>query len=197
MKILLTSILLTIIILCGCHDRQPQAGNAATDAPTEKKHFFPVVDYMRGQIRIVDSLPTAILKVVTRDGKPDSSFIKRDEFDRLASEFIPADLQQENFETHFKETSFLDQTTNSATFTYSSTDPKLALQRVDVLATPDEVYSKVKSIYLQETLNKNDTVIVKKLIWQAKKRFQIATSEQAPNDRKKMTQVQVTWFESE
>jgi ABC-type sugar transport system ATPase subunit len=67
------------------------------------------------------------------------------------------------------------------------------VQRVDVLATPDELYSKVKSIFIQRLVNKSDTIIVKKLYWQTNKHFQIATIIQAPNQPKKMKQLQVTW----
>ena len=80
--------------------------------------------------------------------------------------------------------SFIDQTTQSATFTYSSNNSKLQLKRVDVLATPDELYSKVKSVFMQATMNKNDTIIVKKLYWQTNKYFQVATITMLPKSIK-------------
>jgi hypothetical protein len=183
-------ILIGTVSLSSCKDQKPAT---ATPEQTEKKRYFPVVDFLKGQIHYVDSLPSAILKIVTENNKPDSSFIKREEFDRLAQDFILPDLQQNIFEKNFKESSFIDQTTESATFNYTLTDSKLSLQRVDVLATPDELYSKVKSIFLQQTINKNDTIIVKKLYWQTNKHFQIATIIRAPNQPKKIKQVQVTW----
>jgi hypothetical protein len=67
------------------------------------------------------------------------------------------------------------------------------LQRVDVLATPDELYSRVKSIFMQSSINKNDTIIVKKLFWQTNKHFQVITITQVPNQPKKIRQLTVTW----
>jgi hypothetical protein len=183
-------ILIGAVFFSNCKDQKP---TTTTPEQTVKKSYFPVVDFLKGQIHNVDSLPSAILKIVIENNKPDSSYIKREEFDKLAQDFILADLQQNNFEKNFKESSFIDQTTQSATFNYTSTNSKLSLQRVDVLATPDELYSKVKSIFIQQTLNKNDTIIVKKLYWQTNKHFQIATSLQAPNQTKKIKQLQVTW----
>ncbi|HSZ86866.1 MAG TPA: hypothetical protein VK787_12610 [Puia sp.] len=183
-------ILIGAVSLNSCKDQKPAT---TTPEQTEKKNFFPVLDFLKGQIHYVDSLPSAILKIITENNKPDSSYIKREEFDKLAQDFILPDLQQNVFEKSFKESSFIDQTTQSATFNYTSTDSKLSVQRVDVLATPDELYSKVKSIFIQQTLNKNDTIIVKKLYWQTNKHFQIATITQAPNQSKKMKQLQVTW----
>jgi hypothetical protein len=183
-------ILIGAVSFSNCKDQKP---TPAAPEQTEKKSYFPVVDFLKGQIHYVDSLPTAILKIVTENNKPDSSYIKHDEFDKLAQDFILPDLQQDIFEKNFKESSFIDQTTQSATFNYTSTDNKLSLQRVDVLATPDELYSKVKSIFLQLMLNKKDTIIVKKLYWQTNKHFQIATIIQAPNQPKKMKQLQLTW----
>ncbi|HLY70265.1 MAG TPA: hypothetical protein VKR53_11095 [Puia sp.] len=176
--------------LSGCKDQKP-ALTAAEQ--TEKKSFFPVVDFLKGQIHYVDSLPTAILKIVTENNKRDSSYIKRSEFDKLAQDFILPDLRQDVFEANFKESSFIDQTTQSATFNYTSANPGLSLQRVDVLATPDELYSKVKSIFIQQTLNKSDTIIVKKLYWQSNKHFQMATILQVAGQPRKTNQLQVTW----
>jgi hypothetical protein len=183
-------ILIGAVSVSSCTDQKP---TTAAPEQNEKKSYFPVIDFLKGQIHYADSLPSAILKIVTENNNRDSSYIKREEFNKLAQDFILPDLQQDIFEKSFKESSFIDQTTESATFNYASTDRKLSVQRVDVLATPDELYSKVKSVFIQQTVNKNDTIIVKKLYWQTNKHFQIATSVQAPNQPQKIKQLQVTW----
>jgi hypothetical protein len=190
MKFFLIAISIGIITCSGCKNKEP-----TIEAPkqTEKKNYFPVADFLKGQIRIVDSLPTAILKIVITNNKSDSAYIQRDEFNGLAREFIFPELEQQGFENNFTESSFVDQTTQSATFAYFSKNSKLELQRVDVLATPDELYSKVKSIFMQATMLKNDTIVIKKLFWQTNDHFQVTTLIQAPNKPKIMKQLRIIW----
>ncbi len=180
--------------LSSCHNDKPAELPADQQ---QKKSFFPVADFLKGQIHYADSLPTAKLKITTQNNKIDSLYIERAEFNKIAQGFILPELEQNNFEKEFKEASFVDATTQSATFNYTSTNARSALQRIDVLATPDELYSKVKSIFLQETINKADTIIVKKMFWQTNKYFQIVSSIQPPNQAKTISQIKVTWAAGE
>jgi hypothetical protein len=183
-------VLLAVTTLCSCKD---QNKTAVVETTAEKKSYFPVIDFLKGQISYVDSLPSAILKIVIKNKRSDSSYIRRDEFNEIAKDFIPPELEQKSFEKNYKENSFLDQTTQSATFNYAATDIKSPLQRVDVLATADEMYSKVKSVFIQEDISKNDTTIVKKLFWQTNKRLQVITIMRVPGQQDAINQMQVIW----
>jgi hypothetical protein len=190
MKNFLIIILIGSTILHSCKNEKP---SSTTPEQKEIRNYFPVAGFLKGQIHYADSLPSAMLKLATKNNKSDSVYISRSEFDNLAHDFIFPELEQNIFEKEFKESSFVDQTTQSAIFTYSSDNNKLQLQRVDVLATPDELYSKVKSIFMQAAINKNDTIIVKKLYWQANKYFQVSTITMLPNQSKIISQVKVVW----
>jgi hypothetical protein len=189
MKIFLVA-LTGITILWSCKDQKEPAAASAT---AEKKSFFPVIDFLKGQIRYVDSLPSAILKVAINNGKADSSFIERDEFNKLAQDFILPDLEKNSFQKNFKENSFIDQTTQSATFNYTANDAASKLQRVDVLATADEQYSKVKSVFIQQSNSNKDSLTVKKLFWQTNKRLQIITIKHAAGQQNVISQLLLIW----
>jgi hypothetical protein len=96
---------LLVLALCGCKNHQP---SQAPPQQPEKKVYFPIADFLKGQIHYADSLPSAKLKVVTENGKSDSAYIHQDEFDQLAQEFLLPDLEQNAFEKRFKETAFID-----------------------------------------------------------------------------------------
>jgi len=145
----------------------------------------------------VDSLPLKMVKYVTANKKTDSTLIKLEEFDALAKEFIPTELNDSAFRENFDESSFLDQTTQSLTFTYSTKNSKSRLQRVDVLATPDPGFDKVKSIYMETIDNKNDTLVTKKMYWRARKSFEIITILQSNNQPILSNQLKVVWDNSE
>lgn len=190
MKNFLIIILIGSTTLWSCDNEKP---SPITPQQKEMGNYFPVVDFLKGQIHYADSLPSAMLKIVTKNNKSDSVYITRSEFDNLAHDFIFPELQQNIFEKEFKESSFVDQTTQSATFSYYSKNNKLQLQRVDVLATPDELHGKVKTVFMQAAMNKNDTFIVKKLYWQANKNFQVTTISVLPNQSKTISQLKVVW----
>jgi hypothetical protein len=162
-------------------------------ADVDKKNFFPVADYIQSEINYVDSLPLGIIKYTIHGNKADSVYIQSAEFNAIAKDFICADLNQNVFESEFSESSFIDQTTQAATFTYSTKNIKLELRRVDVIATVSEGSDKVSSIYLEKTTHKNDTLILKKLLWRTRKSFKIVTSKQFSNQSPVVEQLKVVW----
>jgi hypothetical protein len=164
-----------------------------TQKQTGNKNFFPVADYIASEISYVDSLPLGIMKYSTHDNKTDSSYIQAAEFNELAKDFNCEELRPVIFENEFSETSFIDETTQSTTLTYSTKNDKLELYRVDVIATAGEGSNKVSSIYLEKAIHTRDTVIIKKLLWRTKKSFQIVTSKHFASNGYAIEQLRVVW----
>lgn len=164
-----------------------------TSLQHEGKNFFPVADYISSEINYVDSLPLGIIKYLTWNNRTDTSYIHAAAFNELADDFVCEDLKPVIFENEFSESSFIDQSTQATTFTYSTKNNKLELQRVDVLATTGEVANKVSSIYLEKSIRKNDTLITKKLLWKTGKSFQIVTIKQFSDKKPEIEQLRVVW----
>jgi c-di-AMP phosphodiesterase-like protein len=159
----------------------------------QKKKFFPVADYIESEINYVDSLPLGIIKYSTHNNRTDTAYIRAAAFNESAKDFISADLQENIFENDFSETSFIDESIQAITFTYAAKNNKLELQRVDVLATAGEGSNKVSSIYLEKSIQKNDTLITEKLLWKTKKGFQIVTIKKFSDKRPEIEQLKVVW----
>jgi hypothetical protein len=165
-------------LLCGAcahHPQQPSTRSADTLSQPDSAEnvYFPVADVLASEIREVDSTPLAIRKFVIYDGRTDSSFIKPAEFDALAMQFMVPEFRNGQFEKDFTETSFMDNATQDATFTYSATDKNLPLQRVDIIAAPHGTVHQLKSVYLERTRVSGDSSILEKMYWQAGKQFQV------------------------
>ena len=182
-------IFLVFAVLFSCKNSKPKE----TGNEDQKKNFFPVLDYLKSEIHYVDSLPLGITKYSTIGNKTDTAYIKSPEFDKFADDFLSTDLEPQNFEKEFSETSFMDETTHSATFTYATKNSKLELQRVDVLANTIDGANKVSSIYLEKKSHKNDTLIVEKLLWRTRTSFQIATSTQVSIQPPIVKQLKLVW----
>ena len=175
------------IIACNSNSRQRSAGE-------ESHEFFPATTFLKGQLHEVDSLKPAIHKYSTIDNKTDSVLLSPLEFDSLAEEFIKPNINDPSIKRFYKETSFADQSGPNITFTYSTLNKDLPLQRMDVIIYPDPVLNDhVQSIYLEKITKSGDTSIVTKLYWKTDKSFQVICSRQYSNHPAIVSQVKVVW----
>jgi hypothetical protein len=185
-------------LLCGAcahHPQQPSTRSADTLSQPDSAEnvYFPVADVLASEIREVDSTPLAIRKFVIYDGRTDSSFIKPAEFDALAMQFMVPEFRNGQFEKDFTETSFMDNATQDATFTYSATDKNLPLQRVDIIAAPHGTVHQLKSVYLERTRVSGDSSILEKMYWQAGKQFQVISLIRIKGGPPAQRRVIVSW----
>ena len=185
----------TILLLMGCNDTEEQSIPVKTVDSTEKvKAYFPVQDYIKSEIRQVDSLPVGIMKYTIQNGSVDSVYIKPEEFHQLAQEFLSPLLEKESFEREFSENSFFDNTTQYSSFLYSAINKSLPVQRIDVLAKPEDVvYNKVKSIYIEKHFESADSSVIQKLYWKSGQNFQINTEIRTAKPEVISKQVKVVW----
>lgn len=165
-------------LLCGAcshhpHQPFPQPTDTLSQPGTAGHSNFPVGEILESEIRQIDSTPVAIRKFVIGNGRADSSFIKPAEFNALAMQFVVPEFGNGRFQKDFTETSFIDNATQAATFTYSTTNGELSLQRVDIIAIPQGIGHQVKSIYLERSRISGDSTILDKMYWQAGKQFKI------------------------
>jgi len=187
---------LLFVSACGNTPQSPPPA-PKEDSTATTTAYLPVADYLRAEISYVDSTPLAIKKFNDLNNRKDSSFIERDEFHQLAKEFLVPELATDSFKNNYSESSFSDKTSGYLTFTYSTQNKKLSLQRVDVFAAPGTSMDKVKSIYLQKFSTAGDTTIVKKMFWKMGHNFLILTSLQVPGKAPLERRLKVVWDEEE
>jgi hypothetical protein len=98
---------------------------------------------------------------------------------------------------NFTESSFMDKTTQSITFTYTPVDGALPLQRVDVQTTAGIRAQEVKSIYMERTHQAGDSAILQKLLWRSKHGFMIINQVRVKGQAPKEEQIRVSWASDE
>jgi hypothetical protein len=185
---------------CGTPGKPPSDTAPDADSLARKDSmsnvYFPVADYLMTEILHVDSIPVAIVRYVIQNGRTDSAFISPAEFNTLAKGFLLPEFRDGSFQKNYQESSFLDKATRTASFTYSTSDRTLALQRVDVVTASGAARDgsdQVKSIYLEKSFASGDTVVQQKMYWRAGRNFNIITRTnihgKPPIDR----QVKVVW----
>jgi hypothetical protein len=183
------------LLFLACGDKNPATTETSpsNDTVSTPQKYFPVMDFLKSQIAAVDSLPVGLMRYRTTSSLSDSGYIQREEFRKLAAEFVPAALNDSTFKKEFKETSFVDQSTGSATFFYSTANSAIDLKRVDVLTEKTDTYDKVKSIYLEKSWSKGDSLITKKLFWKPERSFQVITQVSKTSGDPETELIKVVW----
>lgn len=193
--------LIGVCLFTACASHHPQPAPSVQDtltAPdTSNTPFFPILDYLRSEIRHIDSLPVALKRYTTRQGNKDSAFIGVAEFNTLAQEFVTPALENGYFKKHYTEASFMDNTTGTITFTYSTTDKTLPIQRVDIVTVPGTRSSKVKTVYLEKIRTTGDSAILQKLYWNSRQDFRIVTMIRIKGGNPEDQLTSVVWGDSE
>jgi len=187
------------VLFCACSDpKQPATSQNdstghADSGTAAKSHFFPVAEFLEGEILHTDSALVALKKFTIVNGHTDSAFIQVPEFNQLALEFVPRELADGTFEKNFTESAFQDRSTESVTLSYSTESPKTQLQRVDVVTVPAVRNQRVKSVYLEKNYKAGDSVILKKLYWYAGKSCDIATIKMVNGKKAGEEHIRVVW----
>ncbi|HJU46288.1 MAG TPA: hypothetical protein VJ647_05855 [Chitinophagaceae bacterium] len=180
------------VVVAATACRQPKKNNTQEQKPGAE--IFPVTNFIEGQVHLVDSFQLPTLKYTTINNRTDSSLISLDEFRQLARDFFQPDINDPEISKAYKETSFADQSIKGVTFTYSTDDKDLEIQRVDVVVTPSPVMSdKVRSIYMEKQRVSGDTAVFKKLYWRADKNFQVITTRQVGEQPPFVSVMKVEW----
>lgn len=155
-------------------EKKSTSDTAASDA------FFPVTNYLKGQINDIREKGVNPVKYTTKDKSTDSAWLKSENFEKEMSSFLETSIDATNLIDLFSEKKFLDQTLNAYTFTY---DPKvslpdsMALQHWDVYVDPNT--NKVKRIYMIIKIRGEKQ---QQLTWQSDKWCKIVTIGIDKND---------------
>lgn len=166
MKIII-SLSLSLLLVYSCkHSSEKKTGNTQI-ATKEKPSFFPLTEYIKGQIREITDRQVNPLEYVTVNDRTDSSWLKIEDLPQAFSDFLHPQIDSVNMVTLFKESRFMDQTINAFTFTYdpiAALPDSMALQHWDVYIDPAS--GKVRRVYMVKSAGEGMT---KQLTWQGDK----------------------------
>ena len=126
---------------------------------------LPVIDFIKEDIKQVDSFAGGILLRTEGYPKNDSAFIRPEDFKKLAGEFFLPELDSSVFNTQFSETSLMDETTQMLNFIYLAKNSSTTLRKVIVYVSPSLSTDKVSRIYMEKEYKNADATISLKLTW--------------------------------
>jgi len=160
---------LALMLLQSCNNSPKQKAVEPTKTPENKDTlgFFPVTDYLKGQIKEVYDKQVNPLKYVTIKGRTDSSWLQVEEFPAAFDDFLHPEIDSISLSPFFKESKFMDRSIDAFTFTYEpigTLPDTMQLQHWDVYVDPET--GKVRRVYMVKRYGKGKT---KQMTWQGDK----------------------------
>ena len=166
----------------------------STETQASASSVFPVTEFLKGQLKEMDSAEITPLKVVIINGKTDSIWLKREDIRTNAVPFLTPLIDSAAMSPFFSEKSFLDQTINAYTFSY---DPKMKLPdsikltHLDVYMNPQT--NTITRIYMVKEYVENNTDITTQLTWLVDKWYSIRTITQQEGKQPDVKEVKMIW----
>ena len=187
--LIFTSIILyTCFTLMSCHAKKQQAAPAA-----DSTVYYPINNFIRQQIKQVDTTPYYVYRVLVMNGKKDSTTINRAVFDSLTKQFMLPELEEGALKKNFKESVYEDQSTNSITLTYTPKDSNTTVQNAMVLL--DTASQNVKWVFINTLQNKGDSTIIQKIGWKGGASCYINRSVTHADGKAEEMQLNIVWNE--
>ncbi len=179
--------------MCSCNQNEPKHGLNGVSKDTLVP-FFPVTDFILGQLREIDNLPVTPLKITIVGPKQDSEWLKREDIRVLASPFLHPVIDSISLINLYSGKSFLDQTVNAFTFSYdvkARLPDSIKLIHWDVYIDP--VKNTVQRVYMvkEDTVNRHH--VTSQFTWESNKWFSIRTIEESPASEPHVKEMMVKW----
>lgn len=158
--------LVFLFFLVSCNSKQgsepvktaPPVSDSTRQA-MQKQLFFPVTDYLEGQLYDISQKGINPLKYTTIKGRTDSVYLKMEELRPTVSPFLEPRIDSMNLLGLFTEKKFMDQTLDAITYTYDPTAPlpdSMKLTHWDVYIDPKS--GKVKRVYMVKQVSENKMI---------------------------------------
>jgi hypothetical protein len=177
--------------LAGCNSNKKQQSDKAQ--AEESTVYYPINDYIRKQIKQVDSIPYYVYRVLLVNGKKDSTTISRPVFDSLTQQFILPELEEGALRKNFTESVYVDESTNSVTLTYTPKDSNTVVQNAMVLL--DTSSQNVKWAFINILQNKGDSTIIQKMGWKGGESCYLNRSVSYADGKRNDMQLNIVWNE--
>ncbi|MEO6219722.1 MAG: hypothetical protein ABIO81_04790 [Ginsengibacter sp.] len=168
---------LVLYLSCQGKEQKNIPGEISIKKPVE---FFPVTDFILGQLGEIDNLPITPLKINIDGEKKDSAWMKREDIRRVAFPFLSPVIDSLSMVKYFNGKSFLDQSINAFTFSYDAKaklPDSIKLIHWDVYIDPHK--NNVQRIYMVKEDSLNSNLITTQLTWKANQWLSIRTIVQS------------------
>ncbi len=151
------------------------------------KTFFPIEGNIKAELKALDSMPVAILKYTTEGQLSDTALIDKATFRKVAEMLYTPDISSPGLKKFYKESVFMDNTINTVTMSYTTTEQEPVVRKIEVTIQPES--ENVRSIYVE----KQEGPVVAKMIWTPGKNLQVITITNKAGEAERIKTEKYTW----
>jgi hypothetical protein len=192
-KLLKAAGLSLFLFFIACNNNQEKDISQVNNVE-EKQSFFPVTQFLLGQLNEIEGMPVTPVKITMSGGKKDSVWLKKEDIRSFAAPFLRPVIDSASMQKYFTEKSFLDQTINALTLSYdlkSSIPDSIKLNHWDVYIDPQK--GAVQRIFLVKDEVVNGQNITTQLTWKVNKWCSIRRIVQEPKKEAVVTEEIMKW----
>jgi hypothetical protein len=163
--------------------------------PDSTKAYFSTVDYLKAEVKNIDTLPLHFTKMTTVGSTSDTTKITKEEFHKYANEFCDLpDIASPDKMDDYSETNDFEESLNNVLLIYTAKNKEDIVRNETIMMQPDESgNTHVQTILVHTENSTEDSTVEKEMTWHIQKRFQIVTKINKPNQPEKIATVAITW----
>ena len=157
--------------------------------------FFALIPFLRSQVAAMDTSINPIIAITTTDSGTDTVDVHRADFKQYAIDFLSIpDISSEETKENYTESVMYDEPTNSILLNYTPINSDEDIRRETIILDSDEKgEGEVKTVIIDWFRESKDSVVIKNMIWQVDKSFQVITKTTPANQQEKIRILEVKW----
>ena len=179
-------VLLSIVVTLVCCKKKP----VPDPHPEIKGTYFSIMQFAGDQWTTYHGMPFGLVKIVSTNGKTDSSYVSALTMDwgtDVLKPFFESDISNRKYLGHYRFSSFDDDLLGTRTYAYDAIDDDLFTRKLYISFNPEN--NKIVSIYIETQKQSNAKTITQKLLYKPLKLIQIQEFEGASMGAKMETEV--------
>lgn len=161
----------------------------------EPKDFFSVLNYLKAQVKQLDTSAHRFTRIVTIDSLSDTSAISLQDAKKEAQAFLSLpDIASDKKKDHYTETNSYDDAINNVLLTYTADNDDEEVRRETVMLEPDaQGNTTIKTILVNRMANAGDSTVISDMTWHVGQRFVVTTKVGRDNQPEKIRTLVVKW----
>lgn len=180
---------LAALFIIGCKSKKDKK------AEVPAADFFPVGDYLRGQIARLDTSLYTFFKIETVDGRSDTTSIRNTDVKTYAKDFrdLP-DLSDSEIKDDYTVDKLFDDIQNAFVFTYTTKEDH-PVQQQQVTVEPafnEKGQNEIRSVFVDLWEAEDGVSTRKRMMWEATG-FYITTTTEAEGQAQKTKTTKIIW----
>lgn len=162
---------------------------------TEEEIPISAVSIIKGQLKHLDSSLYQIMKIESRNGNPDTTFIKREDIRKYAASFLDLpDIANDDYHKNYTEDRLIVAETQTLNIISTAERRNAEIQKqVIITDLTDLANGRVQSIYIDRYKSAGDSAIQLKLFWEIDKSFSIDSIIQKDDQPERFHRIKVEW----